>query len=151
MPEKLKQFLQRWAISTLAVLVATFMLDGVSYGTTTDLLIATLVLGMLNSFLRPILMLLSLPLLILTLGLFTVVINAILLLLVSAVLGRPNFHVDGFWTAALAAVIISIVSLVLNSLTGAGGSRITVRRSRVPEEKPPRRDKHDDDGPVIDV
>lgn len=147
MSDKLKAFIQRWIISTVAVLVATFVLrDRITYGSWVDLLVATLVLGLLNGFLRPLLMLLSLPLLIFTLGLFTLVINALLLLLVSALLGSRHFHVDGFWSAFWGALVISIVSLLLNSMTGSGNTRVSVRRG-----KPP--DKHDDDksGPVIDV
>jgi putative membrane protein len=147
MPDKLKRFSQRWIISTVAVLVAAFILrDRITYGTWTDLLVATLVLGLLNSFVRPLLMLLSLPLLIFTLGLFSIVINAVLLLLVSALLGREHFHVDGFGSACLGALIISIVSLLLNSITGTGGARLSVRRG------PPKKPRDDDqDGPVIDV
>jgi putative membrane protein len=144
---KLKAFILRWIISTLAVLVATFVLRGrIEYGTPIDLLVATLLLGLLNSFLRPLLMLLSLPLLIFTLGLFTLVINAALLLLVSALLGKDRFNVDGFWSAVLGALIISIVSILLNSLTGTGDARVSVRRGK-------RSEKRDDDqsGPVIDV
>jgi putative membrane protein len=149
MPEKLKIFLQRWVISTVAVLVATMVLRGrIDYGDWVDLLVATLILGLLNTFLRPLLMVLSLPLLIVTLGLFTVVINAVLLLLVSALLGAENFHVDGFGWALLGAVIISVVSLLLNSITGTGSARVTVRRAAPPP--PPRRDD-DKGGPVIDV
>lgn len=148
MPEKLKIFIQRWIISTVAVLVTTFILrERITYGTWTDLLVATLVLGLLNSFVRPLLMLLSLPLLIFSLGLFSIVINAVLLLLVSALLGREHFHVDGFGSACLGALIISIVSLLLNSITGTGGARLTVHRTAPP--KKPRDD--DKDGPVIDV
>lgn len=145
MPEKLKAFIQRWIISTLAVLVATYVVPGIEFDRWQDLLVATLVLGLLNSFLRPLLMLLSLPLLIFTLGLFTIVINAVLLLLVSGLLGR-HFIVDGFWSAFWGALVISIVSLLLNSLTGSGNARLSVRRGRPP-------DKRDDDkgGPVIDV
>jgi putative membrane protein len=148
MPEKLKAFIQRWIISTVAVLVATFVLRGrIEYGNWVDLLVATLVLGLLNSFLRPLLMLLSLPLLIFSLGLFTIVINAVLLLLVSALLGREHFHVDGFWAAFWGALIISVVSLLLNSITGTGDARVSVRRG-----KPPPAKKDDDSGgPVIDV
>ena len=140
---------QRWIISTVAVLVATFILRGrIDYGSWTDLLVATLILGLLNSFLRPLLMLLSLPLLIVTLGLFTIVINAALLLVVSALLGADHFRVDGFWSAFWGALVISLVSLLLNSLTGTGNSRIQVTRGK-------RRDKSDNDstgsGPVIDV
>lgn len=147
MPEKLKAFIQRWIISTVAVLVATFILrDRITYGTWVDLLVATLVLGLLNGFLRPLLMLLSLPLLVFTLGLFTMVINAILLLLVSALLGSKHFHVDGFWSAFWGALIIGIVSLVLNSITGTGDARVSVRRGARP-----RKSDDDTDGPVIDV
>lgn len=147
MPEKLKAFLQRWIISTVAVLVAAFILRGkIDYGDWLDLLAATLLLGLLNSFLRPLLMLLSLPLLIFTLGLFSIVINAALLLLVSAVMGREHFHVDGFWWAVAGALIISVVSLLLNSITGTGDARVSVHRG-----KPPAKKDDDKDGPVIDV
>ena len=146
MPNKLKVFIQRWIISTVAVLVATYVLRGrIDYGKPTDLVIATLVLGLLNSFLRPLLMLLSLPLVVITLGLFTIVINALLLLLVSALLGPEHFKVDGFWTAFWGALIISVVSILLNSITGSGESRVTVRRG------PPPKNHDDKDGPVIDV
>lgn len=152
MSPKLKQFIQRWVISTVAVLVATMVLRGrIDYGSPLDLIVATLVLGLLNGFVRPVLMLLSLPLLIFTLGLFTLVINALLLLLVSAILGPHHFHVDGFWSAFWGAVIISIISLVLNSLTGSGDARIRVHRGRRPEAQRPQPPKDDGNGPVIDV
>ena len=146
MPERLKAFIQRWIISTVAVLVATHILrPRIDYATWKDLLIATLVLGLLNSFLRPVLMLLSLPLLIFTLGLFTIVINAVLLLIVSALL-EPGFVVRNFGAAFWGALIISIVSLLLNSLTGTGDARVSVRRGKPPEKK-----NDDKDGPVIDI
>ncbi len=146
MSDKLKVFIQRWVISTLAVLVATYIVPGIKYGDWRDLLVATLVLGLLNSFLRPLLLLLSLPLLIFTLGLFTIVINAVLLLLVSVLLGVNHFRVDGFWSAFWGALVISVVSLLLNSITGSGRARISVRRT-----KPPAARDDDKDGPVIDV
>lgn len=152
MSPKLKQFIQRWVISTVAVLIATMLLrDRIDYGSPLDLLVATLVLGLLNGFVRPVLMLLSLPLLIFTLGLFTLVINALLLLLVSAILGPQHFHVDGFWSAFWGALIISIISLVLNSLTGSGDARIRVQRGRRPPPQQPQQPKDDGNGPVIDV
>jgi putative membrane protein len=91
-------------------------------------------------------MLLSLPLLIVTLGLFTIVINALLLLLVSWLLREEHFAVDGFGSAFWGALVISIVSLLLNSITGTGHARVTIRRG-----KPPRKGDDDKDGPVIDV
>ena len=67
MPERLKEFLQRWIVSTVAALIATYMLSGITYQTWVDLFVATFILGLLNTFVRPILMLFSLPLLIFTL------------------------------------------------------------------------------------
>ncbi|MEO5804170.1 MAG: phage holin family protein [Verrucomicrobiota bacterium] len=140
----MKSFLQRWLINTLAVLVATYLVAGITYGKPIDLFVAALILGILNAILRPLLMLLSLPLLIFTLGLFTLVINAMLLLLASWLVGESHFHVSGFWPAFFGALIISLVSLVLNSLTGTGNSRISVKRGKAP-------DRDDGSGPVIDV
>lgn len=141
----MKSFFARWLINTLAVLVATYVVPGISYGKPLDLFVAALVLGILNALLRPLLMLLSLPLLVFTLGLFTFVINALLLLLASRLLGESHFHVVGFGSAFFGALVISIVSLVLNTLTGTGKSRISVERKKVP------RPSDDGDGPVIDV
>ncbi len=151
----MKPFFQRWIINTLAVLIAAWLLQGISYSWTTislgqlkmevpsGLIAAALLLGILNAILRPILLLLSLPLLIFTLGLFTFVINALILLLVSWLL-RPHFVIDGFGSAFLAALIISIVSLVLNSVTGTGKSRVSIKRGKTPPSD-------DGSGPVIDV
>jgi putative membrane protein len=143
---RLLRFLQSWVINTFAVLVAAIILQGhIAYKSPADLIVASLLLGILNAFVRPILMLLALPLLIFTLGLFTLVINALLLSLVSFFL-KPDFQVDGFRYAFLGALIISIVSIALNVMTG--GARVTVRRRRSP---PPKNSNDDDDKPVIDV
>jgi putative membrane protein len=145
------RFLQSWVINTFAVLVAAILLRGhIAYQSPADLIVASLLLGILNAFVRPILMLLALPLLIFTLGLFTLVINALVLYGVGWLMGPPffetaHFKVDTFWSAFLGALIISVVSIALNVVTG--GSRITVQRRR-----PPPKDSHDDDDkPVIDV
>ena len=145
MGQKLKEFLQRWIVSTVAVLVAAYVVRrGIHYQRPIDLILAALVLGTLNSFVRPLLILISLPLLILTLGLFTLVINALLLYFVGWLL-RPAFQVESFSDAFWGAVIITIVSLVLNSLTDTGSARIKIRRSK----RPP--DHSSGGGPVIDV
>jgi putative membrane protein len=144
----MKAFLARWLIGTVAVLVATYVVPGVHYRHWTDLLVATFILGLLNTFVRPLLVLLSLPLVLVTLGLFTLVINAVLLLLVSALMG-PAFQVDGFWQAILAAVVISLVTLALNKLTGTSTSRLSVRVSR--RDREANWHDGDDDGPVIDI
>ena len=141
---KFLRFLGNWAINTFAVLIAAIILRGhIHYANPTDLIVASLLLGILNAFVRPVLMLLTLPLLIFTLGLFTLVINAVLLRFVGWLLA-PHFQVDSFGFAFLGALIISIVSVALNVLTG--NTRVTVQRRPPPPKKP-----RDDDGPVIDV
>lgn len=152
MPSKLTTFLQAWLINTVAVLAATHIVHGISYDreTPSSLVIATLVLGILNGFVRPILMFLSLPLLILSLGLFTIVINALLLYFVGNVVN--GFHVESFWVACKAALLISIITVLLNSLTGTGRAR--VRISRVPprrDDRQPPSDRGDGGPPIIDV
>jgi putative membrane protein len=142
----LKKFLQSWLINTLAVLVAVYLVKGIHYDRPLDLAMASLILGVLNSVIRRFLVILVLPLVLVTLGLFILVINAGLLYFVGWLL-RPHFQVRDFWSAFWGALIISIVSLILNSLTGTGDSRIKVRRHRGPPSK-------SDDGsgpPVIDI
>jgi putative membrane protein len=144
--QKLLRFLQSWIINTVAVLVAAEILSKhIHCEKNTDLLLASLLLGILNAFVRPVLMLIALPLLIFTLGLFTLVINALLLYFVGFLL-KPDFFVDSFGYAFLGALIISVISVALNMLTG--GARVTVQRGR-----PPRPPKPPDggNGPVIDV
>jgi putative membrane protein len=147
MPERLKEFLQRWVISTVAAALAANIVDGIEYKTFVDLVLATLLLGILNVFVRPILMLFSLPLLIVTLGLFTFVINALLLYLVGYLLA--GFEVRSFGAAFWGGLVITIVSLILNSLTGTGGARFKVE-TRKAGSRPPR-GGDDGGGPVIDV
>ena len=139
------RFLQSWIINTLAVMVAVEILrQHIRYEDKfQNLLLASFLLGILNSFVRPILMLIALPLLIFTLGLFTLVINALLLCFLTVLL--PFFHLDSFGYAFLGALIISVISVVLNLLTGT--SRVSVQRRRPPE--PPK--NSGGDGPVIDV
>lgn len=142
-----QSFIKRWLISTAAVLVATYVIPGIDYSSWIHLLGATLLLGILNTFVRPILLVLSLPILILTLGLFMIVINALLLMFVSWIM-KPNFHVAGFWSAFFGALVISIITLLLNSMTGSGDSQVEVKRGQAPQ--PARRDD-DGGGPIIDV
>jgi putative membrane protein len=148
MSPRLKKFLQSWIINTLAVAVAASVIHGIGYeGRVFNLLIASLLLGILNAFIRPILLLMALPLLIFTLGLFILVINAVLLWAVGQFM-QPHFTVDSFWSAFKGALVISVISLLLNSLTGSGNSRVEVRRGRQP---PDTGKGGDGGGPVIDV
>ncbi len=145
MSTSLKEFIQRWIITTVAVLVAAHLVRNIHYDNWQALLVATLVLGLLNAFIKPVLMVLSLPFLLLTLGLFTLVINAVLLYTVGQVIA--GFHVDTFGAAILGALIVSVLTLVLNSLTRSGNSRVIIRRSQPPPPRPPPGGK----GPIIDV
>lgn len=141
-----RKFIQSWLINTLAVLVTVVLLRGhIRYATPGDLFVASLLLGVLNAFIRPFMLLLALPLLIFTLGLFTLVINAALLYLVHWIMGA-GFEVDGFGWALLGAIIISVISLPLNFMTGAGNARVNVRRPPPQDSKP-----GGGNGPVIDV
>ena len=141
----MRRFIQSWLINTLAVLMAGYLVPGITHQRPMDLFVASLLLGICNAVLRPILMLLTLPLLIFTLGLFRFVINGLLLYLVGFVL-QPHFKVNGFWDAFWGALIISLVSSVLNVLTGTNRVRANVQRGgRRPGSEPAGR------GPVIDV
>ena len=149
--KKLVQFIKSWIINTVAVLLAVIIMrNHISYGDKLEnLLVASFLLGILNAFVRPVLMLVALPLLIFTLGLFTIVINALLLGLLTVLLPFFKITSDGlhfsFGYAILGAFIISFISITLNVLTG--GARISIQR-RPP---PPPKKSDDDDKPVIDV
>ena len=100
---------------TIAVIVSAYIIPGVtlSPGFGTPLLVA-LAIGLLNVFIRPLLLILTLPINILTLGLFTFVINALVIMMASALV--PGFKVDGFWTAMFFGIILSIVLFLINSV-----------------------------------
>ncbi len=111
------RFILRLLISAAALWVAASVVRGISYeGGFVSLLIVALVFGVLNAVVRPILALLTCPLMIVTLGLFTLVLNAVMLLLTSAASGALGlgFHVSGLWPAFLGALIVSVVSILLS-------------------------------------
>ncbi len=109
----------RWLFLTIAIIVASYLIDGIQVSGFVSAFFAAAVLGILNAVLRPVLIVLTLPLNILTLGLFTFIINAFLLKMASGVIS--GFDVRGFWPAVLGSLIISIVSWVLNSLVSDRG------------------------------
>ncbi|MEO6847252.1 MAG: phage holin family protein [Chthoniobacterales bacterium] len=115
-------FLIRWLVTTAAVYCATRCITGISYDSTGALLGASLLLGIINAMIRPVLMILSIPFIVVTLGFFIFVINALLLEFVSKVI--PSFHVAGFWDAFWGAIIISIVSWLLSAFFRGSDGRI---------------------------
>jgi putative membrane protein len=116
----LPNFLIRWAITAAAVAVATWIVPGIrAYPPhpVWSVLVVALVLGLINAFIRPVLYALSCGLIVVTLGLFTLVINGLLLWLASYITSDGiglEYHVDGFWTAVLGALIVGIVSIIVS-------------------------------------
>ena len=104
--------LTKLAINALALLVVTSIFRGIRFETNRAMIAAAVVLALVNTYLRPLVVILTLPINILTLGLFTLVINAGMLELVSWLI--PAFHIDTFWTALGGALVISVISFLLN-------------------------------------
>jgi len=101
-------------VNAIAVFVTGYILPGIHIENFLTAVIIAVVLGVLNSFVKPILTILTLPITIVTLGLFVLVINALLVMLATLIV--PGFHVDSFWWALAFAIILSLVSSVLNNL-----------------------------------
>lgn len=111
------RFLLRWAINAAGLYAAIWIVPGINFfGDWTGILWIALIFGLLNALVRPLLKFLTCPLIILTLGLFTIVVNTLMLMLTSSV-GQSfglAFMVDGFWSALLGSLVISLVSIVLS-------------------------------------
>jgi putative membrane protein len=110
-------FIVRWVINALAVMLAAYLIPGVSVENFWAALITALVMGLINAIIRPLVILLTLPVNILTLGLFTLVINALMFWLASAIV--PGFKVAGFWPAFGGALVFWAVSWITNSFLRA--------------------------------
>jgi putative membrane protein len=118
----IRRFVFRWAVTTIAVMVASSVIRGIRYDTVAALIGASLLLGILNAFVRPFLLIISVPLILLTLGLFILVLNGLLLLLVPHVV--VGFHVDSFWSAFWGAIVISVVSWLLSAFFRGSDGRV---------------------------
>jgi putative membrane protein len=112
-------FLIRWLILTVSIIITSYWVDGIYVSGFFPAFYAAALLGILNAFFRPVLFLLTLPITILTLGLFTFVVNAIMLLMVSGVVS--GFAVRGFGAAIWGSLLISIVSWFLTSFISEKG------------------------------
>ena len=115
----MKGIVLRWLILTLAIMVASYLIEGIEVRGFGSALLAAAIVGILNALFRPVLIILTLPINILTLGLFTFVINALLLMMASGVIG--GFEVHGFWAALWGSLVISLVSWVLSSFINEQG------------------------------
>jgi putative membrane protein len=110
------RFLLFWGVNTLSLWVADELFDGIAFATIQTLVLSGLVLGIVNTFLKPILVVLTLPITVLTLGLFLLVINGLTLFLVAKLV--DGFQLAGFGTAIGIALAVSIISFVLNAMLG---------------------------------
>jgi putative membrane protein len=109
-----KGLLLKWLVNAMALFVVVNVVAGISVERWQTLLVGALALGLLNAFFRPILLLLTLPINVLTLGLFTLIINGLIFYLAAWMI--KGFYVAGFWSAFVAALVFSIVSFLLNLL-----------------------------------
>jgi putative membrane protein len=134
MNSALKQLLLRWIVLALGVMLATKMVPGISCRDGLTLIAVVLLLSFFNAILKPLLVLFTLPFIIVTMGLGVVVINALLFLFVGRLV--QGFYVDGFWSAVLGSVVVSVTNLLVSSF---------VRSARVSSPPPPKKDD------VIDI
>ncbi|TET93758.1 MAG: phage holin family protein [Desulfobacteraceae bacterium] len=109
----------RWVILTAAIMFTSYVIEGIQVKGFFSALFAAAILGILNAFFRPILIVLTLPINILSLGLLTFIINAMLLKMASGII--PGFEVYGFWSAVFGSLLISVVSWVLSSFINKQG------------------------------
>ncbi|MEN9478890.1 MAG: hypothetical protein RLZZ298_285 [Pseudomonadota bacterium] len=128
--DNLAGFFIQWGITAISLWVVSLLFNGIRFSSTSALIISALLLGFANAVLRPLLVILTLPLTLLSLGFFLLVINALMLLLVAKVVS--GFKISGFWTAFFASLFISILSMALGSL--APNAETTVYR--LPQHAP---------------
>jgi putative membrane protein len=129
----------RWLTTTAAIVATAYLLDGIQVSGFFSAVFAAAVLGILNAVLRPIALLLTLPINILSLGLFTFIINALMLKMASGII--PGFGVYGFWTAIFGSLLISVISWLLNSFISEKG---TVTSIHVQHGRATTREAQDD-------
>ena len=107
--------LLNWLTSGLVVLAIAYIIPGVNIDSFFIALAAALVLGLINAFIKPVIFILTLPINILTLGIFTLVINALMVMLTATIV--PGFEVVGFWSSLLFAIILSLTNIVLRHIS----------------------------------
>ena len=110
----------RWLTLTGAIIMTSYLIDGIVIQGFFSAFFAAAALGILNAFFRPIAIILTLPINILSLGLFTFIINAVMLKMASGII--PGFDVNGFWAAVIGSLVISIISWALNSFISERGT-----------------------------
>ena len=112
----MRGFLIRWGITALALLTVTHVFEGIRAESFQAVAVTALLLGIVNAFIRPVILIVTLPINLLTLGLFTFLINGILLLVVAKLVA--GFSIAGFWTGVFGALMVSLISIALSALIG---------------------------------
>lgn len=112
-------FIIKILITAVAVYLAAYLLPGVTITDIKTTIIVALVLALLNTFIKPILVILTIPITIVTLGLFLLIINALMVKWAADLVS--GFHVDGWWSALLVSLIVTVVSYILNAIIGDRG------------------------------
>ena len=120
----MRHFVFRWLATTVAVMVAASIIHGIRYDFTGSLIGAALLLGILNAFVRPVLLILSAPLILVTLGFFILIVNGLLLWFVPNIV--TGFHVDSFGSAFWGAIVIGIVSWILSAFFRGSDGRVHI-------------------------
>jgi putative membrane protein len=108
------EFFVHWGITALSLWVVSLIFHGVSFTSKKSLFLSALLLGFANAVIRPIVIILTIPLTLITFGLFLLVINALMMLLVSTLV--PGFRVSGFWTAIFASIVVTLLSLAVGAV-----------------------------------
>jgi len=103
-----------WLVSAIAILIAAYLIPGVQV-TLIGALVLAVVLGIINVFFKPVITLLTLPINIVTLGIFSLVVNALLIMLAAMIV--PGFHVNGFWAAFFFSIVVSLVTALFGIMT----------------------------------
>jgi putative membrane protein len=129
--DALKPFLLHWGITTISLWVASRIFSGIRFADTSSIVVAALLLAFANAVVKPLLIVLTLPLTFVTFGLFLLVINALMILLVSSLV--KGFKVSGFWTALFASIFVSLLSIVIEAFVedGSVSQRIEMPHSGV--------------------
>ena len=125
MTHNLWPFLLHWGITAVSLWVASHIFSGIRFASAGALVVSALLLGLANALVNPLLILLTLPLTFLTFGLFLLVINALVLLLVSALV--RGFTVTGFWTAFFASIFITVFSFIIGAFVAGGSAEYTIQ------------------------
>ncbi len=120
-------FFLRWAVNLLALVIAGSLIPGIRIESMAMGIVAAGILGVVNAVIRPVVLVLTLPINVLTLGLFTLIINAAMLELVAYLV--PGFFIESFSAAFLGALVISLISWVLNIFIGGNGKVLIIRKA----------------------